>query len=253
MLNYIKWELKSIYRKYTKVLIAMAIIMGLMAIIPLDGEIITDYDTYANDVNRKCVDAKGKEVCYVYQFSIESEGPEGGTTPILASITVNNNQFDNLSYLLYEVTLKEENGVVLQDRFGIDIVDKYKLISNFENVDENEDNADVKDVKFATFEKPYPIINEEGINVETVYPSACLFEYSKEDEKMALREDDSDRCVIADVPNNVKHTYQLVIWLEETGEIQEEQGFTFEGTVNIEVSGGVDTTEYADGKITGTE
>ena len=47
MLNYIKWELKSIYRKYTKVLIAMAIIMGLMAIIPLDGEIITGAVTFA--------------------------------------------------------------------------------------------------------------------------------------------------------------------------------------------------------------
>lgn len=47
MLNYIKWEMKSIYRKYTKVLIAMAIIMGLMAVIPLDGDIITGTITFA--------------------------------------------------------------------------------------------------------------------------------------------------------------------------------------------------------------
>ena len=47
MLNYIKWEMKSIYRKYTKVLIAMAIIMGLMAVIPLDGDIITGAISFA--------------------------------------------------------------------------------------------------------------------------------------------------------------------------------------------------------------
>ena len=31
------------------------------------------------------------------------------------------------------------------------------------------------------------------------------------------------------------HTFQLLIWLEETGEIQDEQGMSFDGTVSIEV------------------
>ena len=47
MFNYIKWELKSIYRKYTKVLIAMAIIMGLMAVIPLEDNAITEAISFA--------------------------------------------------------------------------------------------------------------------------------------------------------------------------------------------------------------
>ena len=51
--------------------------------------------------------------------------------------------------------------------------------------------------------------------------------------------------------NKVKHTYQLVIWLEETGFEQPEQGLSFEGTVSIEVSGGFDSGEYNDGQITG--
>jgi hypothetical protein len=45
--NYIKWELKSIYRKYTKVLIAMAIIMGLMGVIPLEENAITEAISFA--------------------------------------------------------------------------------------------------------------------------------------------------------------------------------------------------------------
>lgn len=47
MFNYIKWELKSIYRKYTKVLIAMAIIMGLMGVIPLEENVITEAISFA--------------------------------------------------------------------------------------------------------------------------------------------------------------------------------------------------------------
>ena len=45
----------------------------------------------------------------------------------------------------------------------------------------------------------------------------------------------------------------MLIWLEETGEVQDEQGMRFEGTVNIEVSGGVDSSDYEDGKITGRD
>ena len=114
-------------KKYQKEKYAIDAESGLSVIQPynpeVDGEIIVDYDTYKNDVNRKCVDAKGKEVCYVYQFSIESDGAVGGTTDILASIKINKNEFDNLSYVLYEVDFKEENGVVLKDKYGFGIVD----------------------------------------------------------------------------------------------------------------------------------
>ena len=46
-----------------------------------------------------------------------------------------------------------------------------------------------------------------------------------------------------------------MIWLEETGEIQDEQGLEFAGTVQLEVptNQGQDSGEYSDGKITGKE
>ena len=65
--------------------------------------------------------------------------------------------------------------------------------------------------------------------------------------------DDTARCAPYELENKVKHTYQLVIWLEETGEEQPEQGFTFEGTVSIEVSGGFETGDYLGGQITGKD
>ncbi|MCI6265345.1 MAG: hypothetical protein MR598_00680 [Erysipelotrichaceae bacterium] len=217
-----------------------------------DGEIITDYDVYKNDVDRKCVDAKGKEVCYVYQFSIESDGAIGETTDIIASIKVNKNEFDNLSYILYEVTFKEENDKTLTDKFGFGIVDTYRIIrSNFPNTDTNPDNIDFVDEKFGKFEKPYDTTGDEGEITGTVNPVACLFGYTADASDKAL--DDTTRCATYNVTNKEKHIYQLVIWLEETGEEQPEQGKTFEGTVSIEVSGGFDSGEYGNGKITGQE
>lgn len=217
-----------------------------------DGEIVTDYDVYKNDLDRKCVDAKGKEVCYVYQFSIESDGEVGESTDILASIKINRNGFDNLSYILYEVDFKEENGAVLTDRFGFGIVETYKIIrSNFENSDTNPDNIDFVDEKFGKFEKPTDIYGENGELTGTLNPVACLFGYAADAADKAV--DDTTRCAPYSLTNKEKHTYQLVIWLEETGEEQPEQGLTFEGTVSIEVSGGFDSGEYGNGQITGQE
>lgn len=232
---------------------------------PETDEFVEDYDTYVNDVNRKCVDAKGKEVCYVYQFTIESDGEAGLTTDVVASVKINNNQFDNLSYVLYEVDLKEKDGVVVTDKYGFGIVDVtldpdgkvltdgYKYVkNNFEYTDTNKDlPLEFADMTFDKFMKPYDVYGENEELIETVKPVACLFGYV--DNAAEYRVDDTARCASYPLPNKIKHTYQLVIWLEETGYEQPEQGLLFEGTVAIEVSGGVDSNEYNDGQITGQE
>lgn len=223
-----------------------------------DGEMDTDYDVYRNDVNRRCVDAKGKEVCYVYQFSVISDGAEGEDTEILASIKVNNNNFTNLSYVLYEVDLKadpEDSSKTLKDKFGIGIVDTekggYHLASKFTTMDTNPDNVDFTGVGFNKFEQPEDIKGENEEITGTLNPVACLSGLSSDFAEKP--KDDTSRCDTLKIKNKIKHTFQLVIWLEETGEVQDEQGRTFEGTVSIEVSGGIDTGEYENGKITGKE
>ena len=256
---------------------------------PEEEEINEDYDTYINDIDRKCVDAKGKQVCYVYQFSIESDGVEGETTDILASIKINKNQFDNLSFVLYEVDLLEENGVVVTDKYGIDIIDvsdqglgyqlpylKPEVIDapfdyHFAYNDTNQDNIDVEDIKFDKFVKPFDLMGENQELVGSVNPVVCLFGYKNENyteeyetdlinvNEIATGDikalsDKTERCAPYPLTNKKKHTYQLLIWLEETGEEQPEQGLTFEGTVSIEVSGGgFDTGDYENGQITGKE
>ena len=107
------------------------------------------------------------------------------------------------------------------------------------------------DAKFAKFEKPEDIYGDNGELTGTLNPVACLFGYKEDIQDFAL--DDTARCTTYSLTNKEKHTYQLVIWLEETGEEQPEQGKTFEGTVTIEVSGGLDTSEYENGQITGKQ
>lgn len=277
--NLIPASLNVTLKKYQKEKYAIDEQTGLSVIQPYDptkdnnedGEVneadgyITEYDTYSNDINRKCVDAKGKEVCYVYQFSIMSDGAENEETNIIASIKVNNNQFDNLSYILYEVDfLEDEEGNVIKDKYGFGIVDingesgGYQYLTtnyNFEYTDKNKDNEGLDTIKFDKFKKPYVYDvtgeNEELIETVTVNPVACLFGYKANAAEYEL--DDTERCATYPLTNKIKHTYQLVIWLEETGFEQPEQGMTFEGTVSIEVSGGFDSGEYGNGEITGQE
>jgi hypothetical protein len=211
-----------------------------------------DEDKYTNDLDRRCIDANGREVCYVYQFTINSDGEAGKTTAITGSIKVDSNEFDNLSYMLYEVTFRKgTNGKELVDKFGHKIVDTYTLVSEFDKTDTNSDNIDYTEAKFATFEKPFDSKGENEEISGTVYPVACLFGYSETYATDA--KDDTARCKTANITNQESHTYQLMIWLEETGKVQEEQGLSFKGTVSLEVPGGQDASDYETGQITGKQ
>ena len=210
-----------------------------------------DEDEYTNDLDRRCVDALGREVCYVYRFSIDSDGEAGGYTGIAGGIKVNQNDFDNLSYILYEVTYQEEDGKILVDKFGHKVVDSFQVVSQFNKTDTNPDNVDYTDVKFATFNKPFDKAVEGSDFVNTIYPVECLFGYSETFDDEA--EDSLSRCSVRNVTNQAKHNFELLIWLEETGSVQNEQGFEFKGTVLLEVPGGQAGSEYPDGRITGKD
>lgn len=215
---------------------------------------------------RRCLDEKGKEVCYVYQFKVISELDDAGTTDIVGSIKVNDNGFENLSYLLYEVTFERDsdgNIVFEQPDENYDPIEKvksYKLIdTNFTEADTNSDinDSDYIDVRFNKFQAPVFKLDENSNVIDTIYPIDCLFGYT--DEYLALTDDDknskiadSTKCKTYNITNGDEHIFQLVVWLEETGEVQNEQRKTFAGTISIDVSGSLNSTGYEDGHITGS-
>ena len=216
-----------------------------------EGLEFEDQDEYTNEPRRRCIDVKGREVCYVYQFSIESDGEEAGTTAINGYIKVNQNEFENLSYVLYEVEFQtNEQGKVLLDKFGHKLIKSYSLVSEFNNVDDNPDH-ELDDPNYATFENPEDIRGEDGEYTGTTYPLACLFGFS--DTYESAEKDDPSRCKTINITNQEKHSYQLMIWLRETGERQDEQGLSFQGTVSLEVPGGVGDSDYENGQITGQQ
>ena len=215
-----------------------------------------DEDEYTNDKTRRCIDSLGREVCYVYQFSIKSDGVEGGETEISGGIKINKNQFDNLSYIVYEVDIEEEEGH--EDEEGYEYVDKfghmivkengYTPKSEFDQIDGNDDHIDM-DPKFAIFEKEFSSLNSNDY-LSMTYPIACLFGFSEEHDD-PTKADSLDRCTKIHISNKKRHVYQVMIWLEETRSVQPEQGLEFQGTVNLEVPGG--NSEYANGHITGKD
>ena len=181
-------------------------------------------------------------------------------TDIIGSIKINTNGFDNLSYLLYEVTFdKDEDGNVIFDDNTLDengdpieSVNSYSLIdTNFTEIDDNDDivGSVYEDIRFNKFLRPVDNYDEDGNLVNTTYPVACLFGYADDYSGKAI--DDASRCSSLSVTNSVDHTYQLVVWLEETGVIQHEQGKEFAGTVSIDISSSMGISGYEDGRITG--
>lgn len=219
---------------------------------------ITDYDTFNNDKDRRCVDANGKEVCYVYQFSVESDGAVPGETNILASIKINKNEFENLSYTLYRVEFKkDENGEIQKDKFGFGIVDFENEktgpveVAFVPDPKKRYEGTQYADYKFEYFEEsPFDGLDENG-GVISRYPVACLFGYAEDADTKEL--DNTSRCATYPLNNKEKYTFQLIIWLDETTKVQDEQGMIMEGTVSIEVPDGLGVGEYSDGVITGRE
>ena len=213
---------------------------------------------YQKTDGRRCIDAKGKQVCYVYQFTISSELTDAGTTDIIGSVRVNTNGFENLSYVLYEVTFaRDDEGAIILDQWEdeepIERVEEYRLVqTNFTEADTNPDiiGSNYEDVRFNKFLQPVDNLDEDGHFLNTTYPVACLFGYSADYEGKPI--DDASRCSSLSITNGEEHVYQLVIWLEETGSIQHEQSKEFAGTVSIDVNGGMDSTGYEDGHITGS-
>lgn len=234
-------------------------------------------DEYTNDTSRRCVDAVGREVCAVYQFSIHSEGEEGGMTEIAGGIRIEENEFElinstthetNLSYVLFEVDVEtDEQGNVLYDRFKNKAVvpNSYVEVSTFTNRDTIDTNADDSNPGFARFEQPirnYGPSNEQGQQggyQSTTHPMACLFGYYTEEELMekynkAIGIDDLRRCRTTLITNKKEHHYQIFIWLMETGNNQPDQGKEFSGTVKLEVpGGGTGDNNYDGGEITGKD
>ena len=208
----------------------------------LEGE---DHSNLSQYLDRRCVDANGREVCSVFWFTVKSDGQEGESTDILGYIDVVENGFQNLSYLVYEVDYeRDENKNILKDKYGFGVVKTYHLASEFEI---NESAPIVEDIGYGVFKDSEDIM-EDGNLVGTISPVACLF--GETDDAVTKPKDDVTRCKTYSIENLKEYSFQIVIWLEETGSEQLEQGKKFNGTVGIETVGdGMGST----GRITGKQ
>lgn len=206
-----------------------------------------------------------------------SEGNEDAKSKIVASIKVNLNEFENLSYYMYVVDLEmdPETNTPALDINGYDKVINYHRMSELFGLNEelafiypqplgegvidpsggtySDTDGVYGKIRYNKFSQPSDIINEEDGSVTgTLYPVECLFGVNPDSPNHDLDKD--TRCNAVEIDNNKKYTFQLVVWLNETFSVQDEQGKKFAGTISVDVEGGsIDTGIYEGGQITGRE
>ncbi len=200
-------------------------------------------DTYKDALevehSLQCIDSKNRKVCYVYQFTIRSDG-EGETTNITGIITVNQNEFveefkdengeideektkSGLSYMVFEVTQEGETT-------------KYTKVSANQTASTNQNDIEkfgdnIDEYKFVRFGIP----TQEPQDDDTVI--------TKSVDNYLFGADGH-----IDIENHKDHVYQLVIWLHDDNYDQnKEQAKTFAGTIQVNVKSGDNTDN-----ITGT-
>lgn len=231
---------------------------------PYDTYEFIDADEYEvsdeENKKRRCIDANGREVCYVYRFSVKSDGEAGESTQIRGGITVNYNQFDNLSYIVYEVTYRTEGDTILRDKWGNRIVETYRPIDAYRAASDksalNLVDSTQPDIKFTKFSKPFDVFDnngeeDDGNYTGTIQPYACLFGYI--DGYDGTPTNDLKKCATESVSNDSEeHFFEVLIWLEETGKLQNEQDKEFRGTVALEVPNEEAGSE-TEGQITGQD
>jgi len=188
----------------------------------------------------QCLDSNNRKVCYVYQFTVRSDG-EQETTNILGTITVNQNEFieetknedgevietkSGLSYMVYELTEDaEENITYTKVSAG--------LISSANQSDIDEYGSDNEEYKFVRFGIPTQTIQDDGATVTT---SVDNFLFGTDGH--------------IEITNGVDHVYQLVVWLHDDNEDQnKEQAKNFAGTIKVNVN----SADNVGGIITGTK
>ena len=194
-------------------------------------------DALEEEHSLQCIDSKNRKVCYVYQFTVRSDG-EGETTNITGIITVNQNEFieqfknsegevtetkSGLSYMVFELTGDDEAKTYTK------VSASQTASTNQKDIDKFGENND--EYKFVRFGLP----TQEKQDVETVT--------TKSVDNYLFGADGH-----IDITNGVDHVYQIVIWLHDDNFDQNrEQAKNFSGTIKINVKSD-DNTE----NITGT-
>lgn len=198
----------------------------------------TYQDEEGNEHTFQCIDSKNRKVCYVYQFTVRSDG-EGESTNILGTITVNQNEFveefknendevietkSGLSYMVFELT-DNGNGTTTYRKVSA------SEVASIHPKDVEKYGADNELYKFTRFGLPTQEIAEDG-TVTTHSVDNYLF--------------GTDGHI--DISNGVDHVYQIVIWLHDDDYDQNrEQAKNFAGSIRVNVKSGDNA-----GNITGT-
>ena len=191
-------------------------------LIPSDFDVVKlTYNRTGNDEDGnplQCKDAKGYQVCSVFRFKASNEAGKNNQK-ITGSITTTTDlatlgqekEFDNLKFAVFKVKHDEEGNPVIDEETG-------KVV-----------REEIGDYSCHAKLKPTTTLEEGG-------PVSQLFDDCS---------GESDANELELLAGEIGE-FEIVIWLDETGGVQDEQGLGYSGQIQIGVSGASDqiTGEY---------
>ena len=183
----------------------------------------------SDNTKNYCLDKNGKQVCSVYRFTVTSDIER----TITATLNNEFNGFESLAYAVYDVT--SNKWISLQN-------------GEPEGDDPDEDFHTMNITKCSNLNNVDPTIFEED-DCYQMDGGTKLYNSDKAVNSLfGIKRNEKLETVKKGVTFEGEHTFDLVIFLRETGEDQNiDQGKKYSGTIKIDVD-----IDSDNGKITGT-
>ena len=176
--------------------------------------------SFSGITKNDCRDVNGNNICSVYQFTISNPGTNTVSQYVYGSFEVGLNSFENLYFAVFKGTdaeIKAKNGYAVgsieHDDNTNDAVDTWT--TNYTAATKDEADAIRKHV----------IANKGDLVVEKTKVTAknTSFDFNNQLDQYL------------DVGESM--TYTIILWVDETGSAQNDQGKQFAGTVRFTTEG----------------
>ena len=180
------------------------------------GDEGANFKTVPGITSASCKDSNNNSICSVYSFKISNPSTTVAQT-VYGSITVNENGFENLHYAVF----------VGSDAQIKASTNKYNVLGNAGVAQEIIGGLDKKPEDFTQGGLIVKGTEVPAIGTRTEWGAAsAVLLYPTNEEAGRMSE----------------VTYTIVLWLEETGEAQLEQGKTFNASITFDTGTGTGTT-----------
>ena len=209
-------------------------------------------DQIEDSTSNVCLDANNQQICSIYRFAVSVDAGDDPQT-ILAYLNTEDNGFTNLSYAVRKVNCSASgSGEVHPTDFNSSepVVGPYNNCwLDVGNVSDPPDPDDLT-AKFRRLEACGDSTDDQNDDCFTTDGTTKTYSTNNPQAKFALFPYDNNADANAVTINGGEtNTYDVVIFLNEAGEQNNEQKMSYSGTIKVELNG-VSGSENITGRAT---